>query len=61
LSDCTGEPIGSGLARSNHEASLLVIETLFGWVSDSSTLLRALEQDQAAATLAARRPKPIAS
>jgi ureidoacrylate peracid hydrolase len=49
LSDCTSEPIGSGLARSNHEASLLVIETLFGWVSDSGALLRALQQDRAAA------------
>jgi ureidoacrylate peracid hydrolase len=42
LSDCTGEPIGSDLARSNHEASLLVIETLFGWVCDSPSLLAAL-------------------
>lgn len=49
LSDCTGEPIGSDLARSNHDASLLVIETLFGWVSDSRSLLRALEQDHVAA------------
>jgi ureidoacrylate peracid hydrolase len=49
LSDCTSEPIGSGLARSNHEASLVVIETLFGWVSDSGALLRALQQDRAAA------------
>jgi ureidoacrylate peracid hydrolase len=48
LSDCTGEPIGSGLARSNHEASLLVIETLFGWVSDSRSLLDALERDAGA-------------
>jgi ureidoacrylate peracid hydrolase len=55
LSDCTSEPIGSGLARSNHEASLLVIETLFGWVSDSAALLRALQQDHAATTLAGRR------
>jgi ureidoacrylate peracid hydrolase len=53
LSDCTGEPIGSDLARSNHEASLLVIETLFGWVSDSRALLRALQQDDAALTTAA--------
>ena len=48
LRDCTGEPIGSELARSNHEASLLVIETLFGWVSDSRSLLRALHQDDEA-------------
>ena len=55
LSDCTGEPIGSDLARSNHEASLLVIETLFGWVCDSRSLLRALEQDHAEAAAAGRR------
>jgi ureidoacrylate peracid hydrolase len=42
LSDCTAEPIGGQLARSNHEASLLVIETLFGWVADSRSLLTAL-------------------
>jgi len=42
LSDCTAEPIGSQLSRSNHEASLLVIETLFGWVADSPSLLTAL-------------------
>lgn len=55
LRDCTGEPIGSGLARSNHEASLLVIETLFGWVSDSRSLVRALQHDDAATAGAARR------
>ena len=50
LADCTGEPIGSDLARSNHEASLLVIETLFGWVSDSRAFLGALEADASAVT-----------
>jgi ureidoacrylate peracid hydrolase len=35
LEDCTAEPIGHGNSRSNHEASLLNIEVLFGWVSDS--------------------------
>jgi nicotinamidase-related amidase len=55
LSDCTGEPLGSELARSNHEASLLVIETLFGWVSDSSALLRALQQGDAAMAGTARQ------
>jgi len=58
LRDCTGEPIGSDLARSNHEATLLVIETLFGWVSDSRSLLRALQQDDAALTAAARGSSP---
>src|SRR5581483_8633382 len=56
LSDCTGEPIGSNLARSNHEASLLVIETLFGWVSDSRSFLRALGRGDVAATAGAVQP-----
>ena len=43
LADCTGEPIGHNLPRSNHEASLLAIQTLFGWVSDADAFLRALE------------------
>ena len=30
LSDCMAEPIGSQFSRGNHEASLFVIETLFG-------------------------------
>jgi ureidoacrylate peracid hydrolase len=42
LADCMDEPIGAGLARSNHEASLLSTETLLGWVSDSSRLAAAL-------------------
>lgn len=42
LEDCTAEPIGQGNVRSNHDTSLLVIETLIGWVSDSSAFLRAV-------------------
>lgn len=42
LDDCTAEPIGHGLPRSNHEASLLTVELLFGWVSSSDRLLQAL-------------------
>jgi ureidoacrylate peracid hydrolase len=42
LKDCTGEPIGHGLPRSNHEASLLTIQTLFGWVSTSDEFIKAL-------------------
>lgn len=42
LADCTGEPIGYGLPRSNHEASLLTIETLLGWVSNSAAFINAL-------------------
>ena len=43
LADCTGEPVGYGLVRSNHDASLLVIEKLFGWISTSEEFIRALE------------------
>jgi ureidoacrylate peracid hydrolase len=43
LADCAGEPIGSELPRSNHEASLLVIQTLFGWASDSERFDSALQ------------------
>lgn len=42
LEDCTAEPIGTGLSRTNHEASLLVVETLFGWVSSSYAVCDAL-------------------
>jgi ureidoacrylate peracid hydrolase len=42
LADCTGEPIGHQFSRSNHEASLLTIQTLFGWVSSSVEVIRAL-------------------
>jgi ureidoacrylate peracid hydrolase len=44
LSDCTAEPIGFGLPRSNHEASLFLIQQRFGWVSTSDQFLRAMEQ-----------------
>jgi ureidoacrylate peracid hydrolase len=37
LSDCAAEPVGT------HEASLLVIEKLFGWITDSRSFLHALK------------------
>lgn len=43
LADCTGEPIGYGFPRSNHDASLLNIQTLFGWVSTSTDFMNALD------------------
>jgi ureidoacrylate peracid hydrolase len=42
LSDCTAEPIAYDASRSNHEASLLNVELLFGWVTESSRLFDAL-------------------
>jgi len=44
LSDCTAEPIGGDTERSNHEASLLVVETLFGWVAESTALVQPLAE-----------------
>ncbi|HTW89424.1 MAG TPA: cysteine hydrolase [Candidatus Binataceae bacterium] len=48
VEDCTAEPVGFDTARSNHEASLLIIERLFGWITDSDRLLGALQGEAAA-------------
>jgi len=42
LADCMSEPIGAEMSRSNHEASLLSVQTLLGWVATSDQLLSAL-------------------
>jgi ureidoacrylate peracid hydrolase len=47
LADCTAEPIGYGLPRSNHEASLLTIQVLLGWVSSSEEFTKALGAESA--------------
>jgi ureidoacrylate peracid hydrolase len=41
LSDCVAEPLGATESRTNHDASLLVIEKLFGWISSSQEFLKA--------------------
>lgn len=51
LEGCTAEAIGAGLPRTNHDATLLVIELLVGWVSDSTAWLAALEQSTLAPTV----------
>lgn len=43
LRDCVAEVIGNDLARSNHEASLLLIQMRFGWVTESKHLLKNLK------------------
>ncbi len=43
LADCAGEPIGHDFPRSNHDASILSIQTLLGWVSTSDEFINALE------------------
>jgi ureidoacrylate peracid hydrolase len=53
LEDCSAEPIGSDLSRSNHEASVRVIETLFGWVSKSPTFEGALRESVLAPAMTA--------
>lgn len=42
LRDCTAELIAADALRSNHEASLLAIELLFGWTAESEAVIDAL-------------------
>lgn len=51
LADCTAEPIGADLPRSNHDATLLVTELLFGWVSDSASFVEAFAPQPAVASI----------
>lgn len=41
LADCTSEPLGHDAARSNHDASVALIEALFGWISTSEQFVNA--------------------
>lgn len=43
LEDCTAETIGRSQARTNHDATLYVIQAQFGWVADSKSLLDGLD------------------
>jgi ureidoacrylate peracid hydrolase len=43
LEDCTAEPMGRNLSRSNHDATLLLVERIFGSVSSSASFSQALE------------------
>jgi ureidoacrylate peracid hydrolase len=43
LADCMSEPVGEGLPRSNHEATLLATEVAFGWVSSSTHFAKSLQ------------------
>lgn len=62
LEDCTAEPIGQGAGGyigvpgaenrtggTNYEATLTLVQTLFGWVSNSESVVRAFETKRAAA------------
>ena len=52
LEDCAAEPLGSSTARSNHEATLHVVEVMLGWVSSSEQLAGALARAKPEATAA---------
>ena len=43
LEDCTAEPMGRNLSRSNHEATVLLVERIFGSVSSSTDFINALQ------------------
>jgi ureidoacrylate peracid hydrolase len=49
LRDCTAELIAADAPRSNHEASLLAMELLFGWTAESDAVIEALANRRAAA------------
>jgi ureidoacrylate peracid hydrolase len=42
LEDCVAEPIAHDASRSNHEATLLAVQLLLGWVSTAADLAAAL-------------------
>jgi ureidoacrylate peracid hydrolase len=42
LEDCTAEPMGADLSRSNHDATILLVERIFGSVSTSTDFVEAL-------------------
>jgi ureidoacrylate peracid hydrolase len=44
LADCMSQPtLGKSLPGSNHDASLVLTEVFFGWVSSSDQFIKALE------------------
>jgi ureidoacrylate peracid hydrolase len=56
LEDCTAEPIGNDLPRTNHDASVLVVQLLFGRTTRSDDLLAALDQALVSGTAPATGP-----
>ena len=62
LEDCTAEPIGQGArgyigvpgsassgGGANYDATLVLVQTAFGWVSNSESVIKTLEIKQALA------------
>ena len=50
LADCRAEPTGDR-PRTNWEATLLLVELVYGWVAESDALVRALSATAAAVDL----------
>jgi len=48
VEDCIAEPIGSDLPRTNQDASLIVLELLFAWITNSAGVTEALRMTSAA-------------
>lgn len=48
VEDCVAEPIGAGLSRTNHEASLLTLQLLFASITDAAAVVAALTEPQLA-------------
>jgi ureidoacrylate peracid hydrolase len=51
LADCTAELVGHDLEHSNHDASLFLIQLMFGWVSDSAAFVAALAEQTTVAAV----------
>jgi ureidoacrylate peracid hydrolase len=45
LEDCTAEPIGDDLGRTNYDATLLLVERVFGSISTGTDLVEAVERE----------------
>ncbi len=56
LEDCTAEPIGNDSPRSNHDRSVLVVQTLFGHTTRSNILLGSLDRSLVAGASIAAAP-----
>lgn len=48
LTDCCAEAIGGDQARTNHDASLTVIEALFGWTTESAHFIASIKLETSA-------------
>ena len=47
LEDCTAEPMGASLSRSNRDATILLVERIFGSVSTSIHFIDSLHSAEA--------------